>query len=77
MVRPSKHKTTLVAAFITSARRVPGVDHMTRVLRRLPVGAKDQARKKALLKDLAAIEGQLRTSRRRIRMVADRVERLT
>jgi hypothetical protein len=66
----------LVATLVTIARRVPGVDHMTRVLRRLPVKAKDQARKKVLLKHLATIEEQLRASSRRIRLVADRVERL-
>ena len=77
MMRPSKHQTTLIAALVRIARRVPAVEHLTRVLRRLPVGAKDQARKKVLLKNLATIEEQLRTSSRRIRMVADRVEQLT
>jgi len=76
MMKASTRQKELTAAFVSLARRVPGLDQMTRVLQRLPVGSKDEAMKKALLKDLAAIDAQLRMSSRRIRQVADRVERL-
>jgi hypothetical protein len=69
-------KKALAAAFVSIAGRVPGVDHLAEALDTLPVDAKDRARKRALLTELVAVDGQLRASSRRIRKVADAVERL-
>jgi hypothetical protein len=49
---------------------------MVDVLKGLPIDAKHRARKEALVKELGAIDRQLRVSRRQIRRFADAVARL-
>ena len=76
MMRAATLKKTLIAAFVSIAGRIPGVDHMVDVLKGLPIDAKHRGRKKALVKELGAIDRQLRGSRRQIRKFADAVARL-
>ena len=76
MMRATTRKKTLIMVFVSIAGRIPGVGHMVDVLKGLPIDAKHQARKKALVKELAVIDRQLRASRRQIRKVADAVARL-
>ncbi len=76
MMRATTLKKTLIAVFVRIAGRIPGVGHMVDVLKGLPIDAKHRARKKALVKELGAIDRQLRASRRQIRKFADAVARL-
>ena len=76
MMLATTRKKALIAVFLRIAGRIPSVDHLVVVLKRLPIDAKHRASKKALVKELAAIDRQLRDSRRQIRKLADSVERL-
>ena len=72
MMRATTRKRTLIAVFVSIAGRIPGVDHMIDVLKGFPIDAKHRGRREALVKELGAIDRQLRASRRQIRKFAER-----
>jgi hypothetical protein len=66
MMLATTRKKALIAVFLRIAGRIPSVDDMVDVLKRLPIDAKHRAKRRVLLRELAAIDRQLSSSRRQI-----------
>lgn len=75
-MKATTRKRALIAVLLDIAGRIPGVDHMVDVLKGLPIDVKHRARRSLLVRELAAIDRQLRDSRRQIRKFANSLEGL-